>query len=81
MAHIPEFARGYIKRESAKGETIGHRDYAHLLDAKANFMREQRLAAKQDHLHAVGKAAAKLENGRTQDALGKLGAGKNYGQN
>jgi hypothetical protein len=73
------------RRYRARGvEQLSHmasrESNAHLLDAKANLMKEQRLSAKAEHLNAIGHAAAKLENGaRTQDALGKLGAGKEYG--
>lgn len=60
---------------------------AETLNAKANLLREQRLAHKTEFQHKIGEEAAKigeeaakLENGRTQDSLSKLGAGKEYGE-
>jgi hypothetical protein len=51
-------------------------------DSVANLMKEQRLSAaaheKSVHDAAVGAEEALLT--RTQDALGKLGAGKSYGE-
>jgi len=52
---------------------------ADLLNAKANLMEQQRLATKAQQLHKIGEEASHIESGRTQDALGKLGAGKSYG--
>lgn len=51
-----------------------------LLNAKANMLKEQRLGAKADRETKIGQEAAKLENGRTQDSLSKLGAGKPFGE-
>lgn len=54
---------------------------AQFINAQANLMEEQRLAAKAKQTESIGTQAAKLEEtARTQEALGHLGAGKAYGE-
>lgn len=52
------------------------------LNAHANLLREQRLAAKSARQTEIGEQAAKLESKmpKTQESLGHLGAGKRYGE-
>jgi hypothetical protein len=77
---MPTHLRRHWETQERLNEPKATETRAHLYDAKANLMREQRLSDKAEHLSAIGHEAAKLESGRTQEALGKLGAGKGYGE-